>query len=113
MNQSIIEDLVTASHILANEGVLDRLGLISMRHPDNPERYLISRSLTPALVQPSDTMEYDLDSNAVARQGRALFLERFPRRNLQSTVRRHVSDSQPFPGCHPIQHQPDPIAAGV
>jgi len=54
MNQSIIEDLVTASHILANEGVLDGLGYISVRHPDNPERYLMSRSLAPALVQPSD-----------------------------------------------------------
>jgi len=79
MNQSIIEDLVTASHILANEGVLDGLGYISVRHPDNPQRYLMSRSLAPALVTPSDIMEYDLDSNALDRQDRVLFLERFIR----------------------------------
>jgi len=77
MNQQIIEDLVTASHILANEGVLDGLGHVSVRHPDNPQRYLMSRSLAPALVTASDIMEYDLDSNAFDQQGRALFLERF------------------------------------
>jgi hypothetical protein len=33
MKQSIVEDLATASHILANEGVLDGLGHISVRHP--------------------------------------------------------------------------------
>src|SRR5262249_61143253 len=76
MNQPIVEDLVTASHILANEGVLDGLGHISVRHPDNPQRYLMSRSLAPALVTPSDIMEYDLDSNALDRQDRVLFLER-------------------------------------
>jgi len=77
MTEQIIEDLVTASHILANEGVLDGLGHVSVRHPDNPKRYLMSRSLAPALVTVSDIMEYDLDSNAIDRSGRALFLERF------------------------------------
>src|SRR5688572_14788396 len=77
MNQPIVEDLVTASHILADQGVLDGLGHVSVRHPENPQRYLMSRSLAPALVTPADIMEYDLDSNAIDRQGRALFLERF------------------------------------
>jgi HCOMODA/2-hydroxy-3-carboxy-muconic semialdehyde decarboxylase len=77
MNQAIVEDLVTASHILADQGVLDGLGHISVRHPDNPQRYLMSRSLAPALVTSADIMEYDLDSNAIDRQGRSLFLERF------------------------------------
>jgi HCOMODA/2-hydroxy-3-carboxy-muconic semialdehyde decarboxylase len=48
-----------------------------VRHPDNPQRYLMSRSLAPALVTPADIMEYDLDSNAIDRQGRWLFLEHF------------------------------------
>ena len=77
MNQAIVEDLVIASHILADQGVLDGLGHISVRDPDNPQRYLMSRSLAPALVTPTDIMEYDLDSNAIDRQGRSLFLERF------------------------------------
>jgi ribulose-5-phosphate 4-epimerase/fuculose-1-phosphate aldolase len=77
MNLPIVENLVIASHILADKGVLDGLGHISVRHPENPQRYLMSRSLAPALVKPADMMEYDLDSNAIDRQGRSLFLERF------------------------------------
>ncbi|MGZ9261966.1 MAG: class II aldolase/adducin family protein, partial [Candidatus Binatia bacterium] len=77
MDEQIIGNLVAASHILANEGVLDGLGHVSMRHPDNPQRYLMSRSLAPALMTASDVLEYDLDSNAVERQGREVFLERF------------------------------------
>ena len=69
--------LVTASHILANEGVLDGLGHISVRHPDNPQRYLMSRSLAPALVRPADIMEYDLDSNPIDPQDRRSVIERF------------------------------------
>src|SRR5687768_14472946 len=67
MNQAIVDDLVTASHILADQGVLNGLGHISVRHPDNPQRYLMSRSLAPALVMPADIMEYDLDSKAIDR----------------------------------------------
>lgn len=77
MNHPILEDLVAGSRILAHEGVLDGLGHISVRHPDNPQRYLMSRSLAPALVTAADILEYDLDSNAVDRQDRTLFLERF------------------------------------
>ena len=73
----LIEELVTANRILAREGVVDSFGHISVRHPDNPQRYLMSRSLAPALVTSADIMEYDLDSNAIDRQGRSLFLERF------------------------------------
>ena len=103
MNQPIVEDLVTASHILANEGVLDGLGHISVRHPGNPQRYLMSRSLAPALVNPLDIMEYDLDSNAVDRQGRTLFLERFihgeiykARSDVMSVIHSHSPAVIPF-----------------
>ena len=50
MNLPSVENLVTASHILADQGVLDGLGHISARHPDNPQGYLMPRSLAPALV---------------------------------------------------------------
>jgi ribulose-5-phosphate 4-epimerase/fuculose-1-phosphate aldolase len=36
-----------------------------MRHPDNPRRYLLSRSRAPELVSPEDFIEYDLDSQPV------------------------------------------------
>ena len=44
-------DLAAAYRIVANEGVLDAFGHISLRHPGNPKRYFLSRSRAPALVQ--------------------------------------------------------------
>jgi HCOMODA/2-hydroxy-3-carboxy-muconic semialdehyde decarboxylase len=77
VDPALIEDLVAGSRILAAEGVLDGYGHVSMRHPGNPERYLMSRSLAPALVTPDDIMELDLDSNPVDARGRTMFRERF------------------------------------
>ena len=48
-----------------------------MRHPANPNRFLMSRSLAPALVTPADIMEFDLDGNPIDPRGRTVFLERF------------------------------------
>ena len=39
-----------ASRILANEGVPDAYGHVSVRHPTDPNRYLMARSLAPALI---------------------------------------------------------------
>jgi HCOMODA/2-hydroxy-3-carboxy-muconic semialdehyde decarboxylase len=72
-----IEDLVAASRILATEGVLDGYGHVSMRHPGHAERYLMARSLAPALVTADDIMELDLESNPVDQRGRTMFRERF------------------------------------
>jgi ribulose-5-phosphate 4-epimerase/fuculose-1-phosphate aldolase len=72
-----IEDLVAASRILAAEGVLDGYGHVSMRHPGHAGRYLMARSLAPALVTADDIMELDLESNPVDQRGRTMFRERF------------------------------------
>jgi HCOMODA/2-hydroxy-3-carboxy-muconic semialdehyde decarboxylase len=72
-----IEDLVAANRILAEEGVLDAYGHVSIRHPSDPTRYLMSRSLAPILVTASDIVEYDLDSNPIDPQGRRSVIERF------------------------------------
>jgi ribulose-5-phosphate 4-epimerase/fuculose-1-phosphate aldolase len=58
-------DLAAAYRIVANEGILDAFGHISVRNPKNPLRYFLSRSRAPALVQADDLLEYDLDSNPV------------------------------------------------
>ena len=68
MVNSLIEarrELSLANRIVANEGVIDAFGHVSMRHPDNPRRYLLSRSRAPELVKPEDFIEYDLDSQPV------------------------------------------------
>lgn len=75
-DQALIDDLVTANHILANEGILDGYGHVSVRDPRNPNHYFLSRSLAPGLVTSADIMEYDLDSKPIGddRQG---YRERF------------------------------------
>ncbi len=54
-----------ANRVLANEGVLDAFGHVSMRHPFDHERYLLGRSRSPALIHPDDVMEFTLDSQPV------------------------------------------------
>ena len=45
---AVIEDLVAASRILADQGVLDGYGHVSARHDRDPSRFLMSRSLAPS-----------------------------------------------------------------
>ena len=59
------EEVARANRILANEGVLDAFGHVSIRHPGDPQRYLLSRSRAPELVEPGDVLEYDLESEPV------------------------------------------------
>ena len=61
----LFEELVLANRILANEGVLDAFGHVSVRHPTDPGRYLLARSRAPALVVSEDILEYTLDSEPV------------------------------------------------
>lgn len=76
INSAQIPDLVIANHILANEGVLDAYGHVSVRDERNPGHYLMSRSMPPLFVQASDIIEYDADSKPI-NDTRPLFNERF------------------------------------
>ena len=100
---ALIEDIVTGSRVLADFGVLDGFGHVSARHPANPNRFLMSRSLAPALVTADDIMEFDLDGNAVDARGRSLFLERFihseiyrARPDVMSVVHTHSPGVIPY-----------------
>jgi ribulose-5-phosphate 4-epimerase/fuculose-1-phosphate aldolase len=77
VDPAVMENLVAASRILADQGVVDAFGHVSIRHPGNPNRYLMSRAIAPALVTADDIMEFDLDSNPVDQRGRGMFIERF------------------------------------
>lgn len=103
VDPAIIDDLVAASRILAKHGVLDAWGHVSIRHPKNPERYLLSRARAPALVSAEDIMEFDLDSNPVDQRGRRMFLERFihgqafrARPDVNAVVHSHSPTVIPF-----------------
>ncbi len=98
-----IADLAAASRILVAQGVVDAFGHVSMRHPRAPDRYLMARSIAPALVTPDDIIEYDLDSNPCNAGGRSSFLERFihgeiyrARADIQSIVHSHSPSVIPF-----------------
>ena len=53
-NSRIVRELVLANHILAFENVLDAYGHVSVRNPDNPTTFLMSRSRSPEIVDPDD-----------------------------------------------------------
>ena len=99
----VLADLAAASRILAAQGVVDGFGHVSMRHPAASQRYLMSRSLAPALVCPEDIVEYDLDSRPVNANGRNSFLERFihgevykARPDVMAVVHSHSPSVVPF-----------------
>jgi len=71
------DDLVAANRILAGMEVLDGFGHVSARDPERPDRYLLSRSLAPALVTTADIMTFDLASDAQDDDARVPYLERF------------------------------------
>ena len=76
MEVAVLEDLAAASRILADQGVFDAAGHVSMRHPDNPGRFLMSRSLAPALVTADDILELTVGGESCDQRGRAPFIER-------------------------------------
>lgn len=100
---SKLSDLAAASRILAAQGVVDGFGHVSMRHPNRPDRFLLSRSLAPALVTPQDILEYRLDGEAVDPNAPKGFLERFihssiyaARSDVASIVHSHSPSVIPF-----------------
>ena len=68
-------ELAVANRILANEGIIDAFGHISVRNPKNPERYFISRHRASELVEPSDILEMTLDSKPVVPTNVRLYSE--------------------------------------
>src|SRR5580704_14538229 len=98
-----IDDLVAANRILADQGVLDGFGHVSMRHPGAANRYLLSRSKSPAIIAAEDIMEFELDSNPVDRAGRLMYIERFihgeiykARPDVNAVVHSHSPTVIPF-----------------
>ena len=103
VDPAIIADLAAAARILAARGVLDGFGHVSMRHPSAPDRYLMAKSLAPALVKPVDIIEYTLDSDPCEDLGRGSFLERFihgeiykMRPDVNAVVHSHSPSVIPF-----------------
>jgi ribulose-5-phosphate 4-epimerase/fuculose-1-phosphate aldolase len=114
--ESVRQEVAVGSRILAEQRILDAFGHVSRRNPSSPSSFLISRSLAPALVAPSDVIELDLDGEPLTGGSPKLFLERFihaeiyrRRPDVQAIVHSHAPAVLPFtivptanvrPACH-------------
>ncbi|MGA8899214.1 class II aldolase/adducin family protein [Bradyrhizobium sp.] len=124
VDPALLEDIAVGSRVLADFGVLDGFGHVSARSPTNPNHFLMSRSLAPALVTADDIMEFDLDGNPMDARGRKVFLERFihaeiyrARPDAMGVVHTHSPGVIPFSVSKvPLRamfHNPSFLAVGV
>ena len=58
---ALVRDLVVANRILARENVVDAYGHVSVRHPDDPHRFLLATSVAPEMVEEDHIVEFNLD----------------------------------------------------
>jgi ribulose-5-phosphate 4-epimerase/fuculose-1-phosphate aldolase len=121
---ALVSELVVANHILANEGVLDGYGHVSVRNPTDPNRYFLARAGAPALVTAADITEYDLESQPLTNPSAAGYQERFihgqiykARPDVMAVIHCHCADLIPFGDTavpmRPMYHMGFFIAEGV
>jgi ribulose-5-phosphate 4-epimerase/fuculose-1-phosphate aldolase len=100
---ALVRDLVVANRILASENVVDAYGHVSVRHPDDPQRFLLATSVAPEMVEEDHIVAFNLDCTPVRHDGRPLYHERFihggiyeVRPDVQAVVHAHAEDVLPF-----------------
>ena len=98
-----LQEIVVANRILATEDVVDAFGHVSIRHPVNPDHYLLARSRSPELVTMDDIMEFTLQGDVIGGDDRKPYAERhihggiYERRpDVQSVVHNHSQAIIPF-----------------
>ena len=98
-----LHQLVLANRIMAREGVIDDFGHVSVRSPVDPQRYFLSRSRSPEIVTRDDLMEFTLDGDPIAQNGRAMYRERAihgatyqARPDVNAVVHHHARSVLPF-----------------
>ena len=102
-SKGLIQDVVAGSRILAMHGVLDAYGHVSARSDRQPDRFIMSRSLAPALTTAADIMELGADSEPLPGEKRKSFLERYihgeiyrARPEVKAIVHSHSPSVIPF-----------------
>ena len=103
--EQVRKDLSIANRVLALENVVDAYGHVSVRHPARPDRFFLSRSRSPQLVDASDILEFSFDGKVVGdgARDRSPYLERFihaaiyeARPEVNAVVHAHAEDTLPF-----------------
>jgi len=99
----LLHQLIVTTRILANEEVLDAFGHVSVRHPHDPKRYFISRHRAPELVEITDLIEMNLDSEPVRPTEFRLYSERVihgeiykARPDVNAVVHHHAHAMLPY-----------------
>ena len=120
----LLEDLVTANRILANERVLDSFGHASVRNPQAPDRFFLSRARAPDMIQVDDIMEFTFDGTSVGRPAGKPYAERFihatiyeARPDVNAVIHNHSPSVIPFSVTNrkmrPIMHMCAPIGNDI
>ncbi len=123
-NAALVNELVLANHILANEGVLDAYGHVSVRSSSNPNHFFLASHMAAGVVTGEDIVEYDLDSNPVRPNAPAGYTERFihgeiyrARPDVMAIVHCHSPELIPFGATgvplRPIAHLAGFLGEGV
>jgi len=122
--ENALRDLVIANRILAREGVIDDYGHVSIRNPQNPDHFFISRSRSPEIVDLQDIMEFTLEGDPIDQRGRVMYSERVlhgaiyrARADVNAVTHHHARAVLPFTNTkqplRPIFHMGSVIGAEV
>ena len=102
-DEARIDDVITASHILTNEGILDSFGHVSARSAKNPEHFYMPRAMPPALVSRADIVKIGPECKPIAADAPRLNGERYihcqvykARSDVQSVIHTHDLAVIPF-----------------
>ncbi|MEV0074067.1 MULTISPECIES: class II aldolase/adducin family protein [unclassified Amycolatopsis] len=101
-NDLLRRQLVQANHILAQHGIVDGWGHVSVRSDERDDRFLVARSVAPATVRPADVLELDVATGETVGEGRS-YLERHihagiyrARPDVRAVVHNHAPALIPF-----------------
>lgn len=119
-----IEQLVTANRIVAHENVCDSYGHVSIRHPDNPDRYLLAFSKSPSIIEAEDIVTFELDGTPVDLGDRTPYSERAihgaiyeQRPDVNVVIHNHSYEVIPFASSgtpiRPVTHTCAPIGKDI
>lgn len=122
--EAVVTNLVLANRVLASENVIDDFGHVSVRHPLNPNHYLLSRSRSPANVVRDDILEFTLEGELVGNDPRSPYKERHihgaiykDRPDVNAITHHHARSIIPFTmndiSLRPIFHMTSIIGAEI
>jgi ribulose-5-phosphate 4-epimerase/fuculose-1-phosphate aldolase len=99
----LVEQLVTANRILANENIVDAFGHVSVRSGHHPDEFLLSCSRSPQMVRSADIMRYKLDGTPVTMSSLRPYAERIihgaiyeARPDVRAVCHAHSTGTLPF-----------------